>query len=113
MDDAGVSRDTEFQGIRQGAGFETGDSLKESWGGDRRTTRRRSSPSWSTRLVTGIFVRTVKCCFQVSSFGSLHVTDRPPISLPDDLFSYTSTFQQLLDKPWSQVSPLCPPDSCL
>ena len=27
-------------------------------------------------------------------------------------FSHTSTFQ-LLDKPWSQVSSLCPPGSCL
>ena len=28
-------------------------------------------------------------------------------------FLYTSTFQLLLDKPWSQVSSLLPPGSCL
>ena len=33
IDDAGVSRDTMFQKIRLGAGFETGDFGKEKLGG--------------------------------------------------------------------------------
>ena len=33
IDDVGVSRDTVFQEIRQGAGFETGDFVKETLGG--------------------------------------------------------------------------------
>ena len=33
IDDVGVSRDTVFQEIRRGAGFETGDSVKENFGG--------------------------------------------------------------------------------
>ena len=32
-----VARDTVFQEIRPGAGFETGDFVKESWGGYRRS----------------------------------------------------------------------------
>ena len=33
INDVGVSRDTVFQEIRSGAGFETGDSVKETLGG--------------------------------------------------------------------------------
>ena len=40
MEDVGVSRDTVFQEIRPGAGFETGDFVKEKLGGYRRTTPR-------------------------------------------------------------------------
>ena len=40
IDDVGVSRDTAFQEIRPGAGFETGDFVKKKFfgGGYRRTT---------------------------------------------------------------------------
>ena len=37
INDVGVSRDTVFQAIRSGAGFETGDFVKETLGGHRRT----------------------------------------------------------------------------
>ena len=39
IDDIGVSRDTVFQEMRPGAGFETGDFVKKNWGGYRRTTQ--------------------------------------------------------------------------
>ena len=49
IDDAGVSRDTVFQKIRPGAGFETGDFVKETLGGlYRRTTPRRPPPALGT-----------------------------------------------------------------
>ena len=37
-DDVGGTRGTAFQEIRPGAGFETGDFVKEKLGGDRRTS---------------------------------------------------------------------------
>ena len=50
IDDVGVSRDTVFQEIRPGAGFETADlSLKETLGGlYRRTASRRPPPALGT-----------------------------------------------------------------
>ena len=41
MDDVGVSTDTVFQEIRPGAGFETGDFVKEKLGGDYRSATRK------------------------------------------------------------------------
>ena len=45
IDDLGMSRDTVFQEIRPGAGFETGDFVKEKLGGlyivERLTTREK------------------------------------------------------------------------
>ena len=38
-DDIGGARGTLFQETRPGAGFKTGDFVKEKWGGYRRTTR--------------------------------------------------------------------------
>ena len=38
MDDVGVSRDTAFRGMQPGAGFETGDFVKENLGGYRSKT---------------------------------------------------------------------------
>ena len=39
IDDVGVARDTVFQEVRPGAGFETGDFVKEMLGGYRSTVR--------------------------------------------------------------------------
>ena len=37
-DDVGVARGTEFQALRPGVGFKTGDFVEKNWGGYRRTT---------------------------------------------------------------------------
>ena len=53
IDGVEVSRDTVFQEIRPGVGFETGDSFKKSWGGHRRTTLRWRTLSSSHPLRWG------------------------------------------------------------